>query len=262
MRILIVEDERSSADRLCRLLTEIEEVETEVIGVAQSNAEAAAWFSGTDMHADLILADIQLGDGLSFEALSKAPSSIPVIFTTAYDQYAINAFRFNGIAYLLKPIDREELADALLNVEARLKDAAASLSDRLSDTDQLQAILSALCQRGMRYRERFLINFRDEMKVIPVSEISHIGLIEGSAYLYTLSGKQYCLTQTLEELDSQLNPEKFMRVTRQYIVNVDAVDSLVAHFLGKMHLRLRCYQDTDIIISRAKVPLVKKWLDW
>lgn len=262
MKILIIEDERSNADRLCRMLDAMQEVETQVLGVVRSNSEAREWFAEGLHLPDLILADIQLGDGLSFEALKDAPAGIPVIFTTAYDQYAINAFSYNGIAYLLKPFDQEELTEAFQRVKQQGTDAETDVTSHFSDTQHLQTILNALRDGGVRYRERFLISFRDEMKVINANEVSHIGLVEGTTYLYTLCGKQYCLTQTLEELESQLNPERFMRVTRQYIVNVDAVDSLVAHFLGKMKLRLRYYKDTDIIISRAKVPIVKKWLDW
>lgn len=250
MRILIIEDEKSNADRLCRLLREINEVQTEVVAVASSNAEAIQCLENMQHGIDLILADIQLGDGLSFEALSHINGNIPVVFTTAYDQYAINAFNYNGIAYLLKPIDRQELLCALQKVEQQ------------PVGDSLQSIISALHNGELRYRERFLISFRDEMKVIHASDVSHIGLVEGSTIIYTTTGKQYHLAQTLEELESQLNPQHFMRINRQYIANINSVESLVAHFLGKMRLRLRHYPDTEIIISRAKVSQVKRWLDW
>lgn len=258
MKILIIEDEQSNADRLCRLLRDIPTINTEVLAVASSNAEARDFFTSGGTMPEVILADIQLGDGLSFESLKEAPAHIPVIFTTAYDQYAINAFRYNGIAYLLKPIDPDELLDALGSIEERKVSASQS---HPSDTDQLQQLLATLRDGGIRYRERFLIAFRDELRVVPISNVSHIALIEGDTYLFTTDGKQHPLSQTLEELESELNPNRFMRVNRQYIVSVDAVESLVANFLGKMRLKLRCYKDADIIVSRAKVPMVKKWLD-
>jgi len=260
MRILIIEDEKPSADRLCRMLRDINDVECDVVAVASSNEEAKAWFAENHPTPQLIIADIRLGDGLSFDALQLAPPHVPVIFATAYDQYAVNAFRYNGIAYLLKPVDLQELAHALQKVEERELDNVP-FEATLSDTDQLRQLLSSLRDGGIRYRERFLISFRDEMKVVHVTEVSHIGLVEGNVYLYTNDGRQYFLSQRLEELETQLNPDRFMRVNRQYIVCVDAVESMASHFLGKMRLRLHRYPNTDILVSRAKVPLVKKWLD-
>lgn len=254
MKILIIEDERSNADRLVRLLGNITTPSNEVIGVANSNREAMAMLQSDAFAPDVILADIQLGDGLSFEALQTAPPNIPVVFTTAYDQYAIQAFGYNGIAYLLKPIDPEELAEALQQVAER--------QHRPTDTDQLRELLTALRQNGIRYRERFLIPFRDELKVVSVREVSHIALVEGGVYLFTNTCKMHPLGYTLEEMEAQLDPQRFMRVNRQYIVNVDSVQSLVSHFLGKMKLYIRGYADTEVIISRAKVPVVKKWLDF
>lgn len=253
MKILIIEDERSNADRLVRLLGNITVLTAEVVGVANSNREAMAMLQSDAFMPDVILADIQLGDGLSFESLQTAPPNIPVIFTTAYEQYAIQAFGYNGIAYLLKPIDPQELTEALQQVAER--------QPRPTDTDQLRELLTALRQNGIRYRERFLIPFRDELKVVSVREVSHIALVEGGVYLFTNTGKMHPLGYTLEEMEAQLDPQRFMRVNRQYIVNVDSVQSLVSHFLGKMQLHIRGYADTEVIISRAKVPMVKKWLD-
>lgn len=258
MKILIIEDEQNNADRLCRILSKMDTISPTVLAVVTSNAETRCFFQSGNAMPDVILADIQLGDGRSFESLRFAPAHIPVIFTTAYDQYAIDAFRYNGIAYLLKPIDPEELSEALLRIKDR--QSAGSQTSHPSDTDQLQQLIESLRDGGIRYRERFLVAYRDELRVIPVREVSHIALIDGNTALFTTEGKQYSLPQTLEELEVELNPKDFMRVTRQHIVNVNAVDSLVQNFLGKMRLRLRNYKDEDIIISRAKVPVVKRWL--
>lgn len=261
MNIMIIEDEQPSSLRLSRFLNEISEIESNIVTVASSNEEAIEWFNANHPAPHLIISDIRLGDGLSFRALQIAPPHVPVIFTTAYDEYAINAFRYNGIAYLMKPIDKEELRQAVLKIQSQISDSQSPISSP-STTDQLYALLSNLSEGGMHYRERFLISFRDELKVIPVSLVSHIGLVEGDIFLYTTTGKQYFLSQTLEELESQLDPKRFARVNRQYIVSVDAVDSMVANFLGKMRLRIQGYPDTNIIVSRAKVPLIKKWLDF
>ncbi|MBQ0113009.1 MAG: response regulator transcription factor [Bacteroidales bacterium] len=249
MKILIIEDEYNNAERLNRILDEITEIDTQVLSITSSNTETISFFSKTSVMPDVILSDIQLGDGVSFSALQYAPENTPVIFTTAYDQYAINAFKYNGIAYLLKPIDKQELTEALLRVKER------------TNTESIHSMLSSLIENGMRYRERFLVPYRNELRVINVQEVSHIGLIERCVYLFTNNNKQYSLSQTLEELESELNPTRFMRVNRQYIVNIGAIDSLSASFLGKMKLRIVNYPKTEVIISRAKVSLVKKWLD-
>ena len=262
MRILIIEDEQSNADRLKRML----EGEHEIAGVCASNAEVRAFFAD-EAHADidLILSDIQLGDGLSFESLKTVPTAIPVIFTTAYDQYAVQAFRFNSIDYLLKPIDSEELHAALEKVQSSLQAKRASLSAMVngpSTTDAIAQILASMNSGTIRYRERFLIPHKaDEFLIVPVNEVSHITIREGVVRLCTLNGKTHTLNMTLEEAESQLDPQRFMRVNRQFIVNAAAVSKLSTYFLGKMRIHVTAFQDTEIIVSKDKVASVKRWLD-
>ena len=262
MRILIIEDEQSNADRLKRML----EGEHEMAGVCASNAEVRAFFA-EETHADidLILSDIQLGDGLSFESLKTVPTAIPVIFTTAYDQYAVQAFQFNSIDYLLKPIDSEELHAALEKVQSSLQAKRASSSAMVngtSTTDAIAQILASMNSGTIRYRERFLIPHKaDEFLIVPVSEVSHITIRDGVVRLCTLNGKTHTLNMTLEEAESQLDPQRFMRVNRQFIVNAAAVSKLSTYFLGKMRIHVAAFQDTEIIVSKDKVASVKRWLD-
>ena len=262
MRILIIEDEQSNADRLKRML----EGEHEMAGVCASNAEVRAFFAD-EAHADidLILSDIQLGDGLSFESLKTVPTAIPVIFTTAFDQYAVQAFQFNSIDYLLKPIDSEELHAALEKVQSSLQAKRASSSAMVngtSTTDAIAQILASMNSSTIRYRERFLIPHKaDEFLIVPVSEVSHITIRDGVVRLCTLNGKTHTLNMTLEEAESQLDPQRFMRVNRQFIVNAAAVSKLSTYFLGKMRIHVAAFQDTEIIVSKDKVASVKRWLD-
>ena len=262
MRILIIEDEQSNADRLKRML----EGEHEMAGVCASNAEVRAFFAD-EAHADidLILSDIQLGDGLSFESLKTVPTAIPVIFTTAYDQYAVQAFQFNSIDYLLKPIDSDELHAALEKVQSSLQAKRASSSAMVngtSTTDAIAQILASMNSGTIRYRERFLIPHKaDEFLIVPVSEVSHITIRDGVVRLCTLNGKTHTLNMTLEEAESQLDPQRFMRVNRQFIVNAAAVSKLSTYFLGKMRIHVAAFQDTEIIVSKDKVASVKRWLD-
>ena len=251
MRILIIEDEQSSADRLQRML----EGEHEIVGVCASNAEVKAFFAG-EADVDLILSDIQLGDGLSFESLRTVPSAIPVIFTTAYDHYAVQAFHFNSIDYLLKPIDSEELHAALEKVQS------SKLQVQNSSTDAIVQILESVKSQTIRYRERFLIpHHADEFLIIPVSDVSHITIRDGVVRLCTLEGKHHTLNMTLEEVESQLDPQRFMRVNRQFIISAAAVQKLSTYFLGKMRIHMTAAPDEEIIVSKDKVATVKRWLD-
>ena len=259
MRILIIEDEQSNADRLKRML----EGEHEIVGVCASNAEVKAFFAnGTHNDVDLILSDIQLGDGLSFESLRTIPEVIPVIFTTAYDQYAVQAFRFNSLDYLLKPIDADELHAALKKVSKTLNSKLSTLNCQLSTTDAIAQLLESVKSQSIRYRERFLIPHRsDEYLIIPVSEVSHITIRDGVVRLCTLQGKYHTLNMTLEEVESQLDPQRFMRVNRQYIISAIAVQKLSTYFLGKMRIHMTAAPNEEIIVSKDKVATVKRWLD-
>jgi len=252
MKILIIEDEQSSADRLRRML----EDQHEIVGVCASNTEVRAFFTGK-ADVDLILSDIQLGDGLSFDSLRMVSDAIPVIFTTAYDHYAVQAFRFNSIDYLLKPIDSEELHVALAKVKQ-----LSTFNSQLSTTDTIAQLLESVKSQTIRYRERFLIPHRsDEFQIIPVSEVSHITIRDGVVRLCTLAGKHHTLNMTLEEVESQLDPQRFMRVNRQFIISAAAVQKLSTYFLGKMRIHMTALPDEEIIVSKDKVATVKRWLD-
>ena len=275
MKILIIEDEQSSADRLQRML----EGEHQIVDVCTSNAEVKAFF-GDERHAqvdltssnpltldhqqaslhsshsivDLILSDIQLGDGLSFESLKTVPTAIPVIFTTAYDHYAVQAFQFNSIDYLLKPIDSEELYAALAKVK--------QIVNSPSTTDAIAQLLASVKSQAICYRERFLIPYRaDEYIIVPVSDVSHITIRNGVVRLCTLEGKHHTLNMTLEEVESQLDPQRFMRVNRQFIISAVDVQKLSTSFLGKMRIHMNAVPDEEIIVSKDKVATVKRWLD-
>ena len=278
MKILIIEDEQSNADRLRRMLegepmeqreqsdacissAESRQRKTEgqheIVNVCTSNAEVKAFFAD-DAHAevDLILSDIQLGDGLSFESLKTVPSAIPVIFTTAFDQYAVQAFQFNSLDYLLKPIDSEELQAALGKVQSE------KFKVQSSSTDAIAQILASMKSQVIRYRERFLIPHRaDEYLIVPVNDVSHITIRDGVVRLCTLDGKTHALNMTLEEAESQLDPQRFMRVNRQFIVSAAAVSKLSTYFLGKMRIHVAAFPDVEIIVSKDKVATVKRWLD-
>ena len=255
MRILIIEDEKSSAERLVRLLKACND-DYQVVGIMSSNGEVKNFFASANHDIDLIISDIQLGDGLSFESLGSITETIPVIFTTAYDHYAIQAFKYNGIDYLLKPIDATELHAAIEKVEARRSGASRTTTDAISQ------LLASAQQQPIHYRERFLLPYRaDEYLIILVSVVSHIAIKDGVVRLYTIAGKSHILNMTLDEADSQLDPHRFMRVNRQFIVNASAVEKASTYFLGKMRIHMKSYPDVEIIVSKDKVATVKRWLN-
>jgi len=255
MNILIIEDERSSADRLRRIIESFGP-EYKITAAVESNAEARAFFQAGHTEVNLILSDIQLGDGLSFEALREAPASIPVIFTTAFDHYAVQAFKFNSIDYLLKPVDEQELRDALERVKVSQEDLSPST------TDAIAQLLESVKSQSIRYRERFLIPSRaDEYIVVPASDVSHITIQDGMVRLHTRSGQMHMLGLTLDQAEKELDPQHFMRVNRQFIVNAAAVEKLSNWFLGKMRVHLKGFPGTEIIVSKEKATSVKRWLD-
>lgn len=188
-------------------------------------------------------------------SLRSVPKTIPVIFTTAYDHYAVQAFRFNSIDYLLKPIDNEELHIALNKVKP-------AIVNGLSTTDAIAQLLESVKSQTIRYRERFLIPHRaDEFLIIPVSDVSHITIRDGIVRLCTLAGKRHTLNMSLEEVENQLDPLRFMRVNRQFIISAAAVQKLSTYFLGKMRIHMTAAPNEEIIISKDKVATVKRWLD-
>ena len=253
MKILIIEDEQNNAERLKRLVLEIDKAH-EILDVLPSNASVRAYFEKIKT-IDLILADIQLGDGLSFESLRQAPANIPIIFTTAYDHYAVQAFKYNSIDYLLKPIDIDELRIALSKVK-NVHEAETPVT-----TDALCQLLASVKQPPFRYRERFLISRHgDEQIVVLVDSVSMIGISDGLVCIYTNDGKSYPINMTLDELEKQLDPRYFMRVNRQYIVHASDVLKLSLLFMGKIRVHIKSYPNLEITVSKEKASSVKKWL--
>lgn len=172
-----------------------------------------------------------------------------LVFTTAYDKYALQAFRYNGIAYLLKPVDDEELR-AMLN---RIQNLRAT-------NTHLQSILAMMQQNNQPYRERFLVPYKDGYEVVSVNDISYICTEYKDTRLYLTTGHFFSISMTLEEIESQLNPRDFFRVNRQTIISIHAVSGLKTWFGSKLRVRLANYPDTEVLCSREKASALKTWL--
>lgn len=250
MKILILEDEQRNATCLIRLLNGIDATFA-VEGPLTSIKETVDFFQ-SGKTADLILADIRLADGLSFEALKHAPSSVPIIFTTAYDEYAVQAFKFNSFDYLLKPVDADELEAAI---------DKATKAGRNYAEENLRQLFDSMQKNRCRYRERFLLPYRDGYKTIRVSDINHIETENKTVYLRLNNGTSEPVNVSMDELEQQLNPDCFFRANRQYIINVEHILFIGNYFGGKLIVRLKGYPDTRITVSKEKAQRLKEWID-
>lgn len=247
-KIVIVEDEKLNADRLKRLIREVYPY-AQVIAVLDSVADAVDWFQHQET-PDVVLMDIRLSDGISFDIFEKVAINCAIIFTTAYDEYAVQAFKYNSVDYILKPVEKEELLHALLKVEK----LDSMMNHQLSLNKLLQYV------KPKDYRSRFLVPFRDGYQTILVSQVSCIYVDLKLTKARLVSGKDILLNHSMDDLEKQLDPKIFFRANRQFIIHIDAVDQLVHYFNRKLKVVLYD-SDFEIIVSREKSMLLKEWLD-
>lgn len=250
MDILIVEDEKRNFNRLKRCLEEID-ASFRVSGPVTSIAETVKYLQ-EHVAPDLILADIRLSDGLSFDALRQSAVASPVIFTTAYDEYAIQAFKYNSFDYLLKPVDAEELAAAIAKVRRQKQSA---------QHEDMRQLLEYMQRSNYRYRERFLIPFRDGYNSIQVKEVNHVYLENKVVRLFLNDGTSEFVPYSLDELEAQLNPDVFFRANRQFLIRIDCVERVHHYFNSRLKVHLKGYPKVEIIVSRERATALKEWLD-
>jgi DNA-binding LytR/AlgR family response regulator len=250
MNILIVENEIPAADKLVRALKKIDKSIT-VMGVVETVEETINWLQEKPQ-PDLILMDIQLGDGLCFEIFETINVEIPVIFTTAYDEYTLKAFKVNSVDYLLKPIDEELLKSAL----GKFKKLYADKDPFKRDFKQL------LYEFRNQYKSRFLIKIGDKYRSVLAGEISHFHICERSVFLNDNQGKDNDVDYSLEQLQSMLDPRKFFRINRECIVNIDAIALMHSYSSSRLQLNLKNKEKSDLfVVSRDKVAEFKRWID-
>ena len=251
MKILIIEDEKHNAARLQRIVEEINP-SYQIVAVLQTVSSTVEWLNA---HAvpNVILMDVRLADGLCFEIFSQTGVVSPVIFTTAYDEYAVRAFKVNGIDYLLKPIEKQELIVALDKVKPR----AAGFGPDAGLTE----LLKVFKEHNTVYRRRFLIPSFDGYKTIAVEEIDLVYSEFKVTHLLLKNGSKEIVSQSMEDMEDELDPETFFRANRQIIVNVNCIKSIQNDSNGKLRILLKRNFDTEILVSREKAPVFKGWLD-
>lgn len=250
MRVLIIEDEKMAANRLEKLAKSLND-EIEVLAKIDTVTGSVAWLSENDP-PDLIFMDIQLADGLSFEIFDHTKVDVPVIFTTAYDEYALKAFKVNSIDYLLKPIDADELREALDKLK---KVRPQNLSN---PADQIAKAMEMLTNR---YKQRFLVKTGEHIKSIPTDEIAYFFSRDKASYCHTYENKNYLIDYPLEEIDAKVNPEQYFRVNRKYIISMESINDIISYSNSRLRVVLTHSQDEEVIVSRERVSTFKAWLD-
>lgn len=249
MKILIVEDERLAADKLIKLLKQTV-FDAEVLTVLESVEESVNWFS-TNQKPDLIFMDIQLDDGISFEIFDAVNIDVPVIFTTAYDEYAIRAFKVNSVDYLLKPIEKGALIRALEKFK-RIHPQSTGLNDSL---------VKVINQISKNFKTRFLVRVGLRFQSVPVEEICCFFVEERSAFLNTTEGKIYNLDYSLEQIQKMIDPDRFFRINRNFIVNINCIDEMVSYSSSRIKLKLTGKTFSETIVSRERISDFKSWMD-
>ncbi|MGQ8336823.1 LytR/AlgR family response regulator transcription factor [Sunxiuqinia sp. A32] len=250
MNVLVVENENPAVEGLVGLLKSIDP-DINVIGITQSVESTINWFQG---HADpdLIFMDIQLDDGLCFELFETMKIDIPVIFTTAYNEFMLSAFKVNSVDYLLKPIEEVSLRRAIEKFKSIHYNASIN-------NDVIKQLLNEL-NKG--YKNRFLIKVGDRYKSIPDKEIACFYILERATFLRTVADKDYAIDYSLDNLQEIINPDKFFRINRNSIVNINEINDILGYSSSRLKIRLKSAKPIyDLIVSREKVREFKRWID-
>ncbi len=251
MLALIVEDERLSAERLAHQVNKLQ-ADIEIAGIVGSVDEARSWFRDNSP-PDLVFMDIQLSDGTAFDLLAETTIESPIIFTTAYDEYAIKAFEFNSIDYLLKPIELSKLKSAVEKLQ-RVSPNQNSFS-KTEDLAALQRVITG------EFKKRFLVKIGDQFIPVNSTDIHYFCYDKGSSWIVTLDGKKYLVEHSLDQIENLINPLDFFRINRQFIVTLKAISEIHTYFNSRLLIRLVPEWKEEVIVSRDRVSDFKRWMD-
>lgn len=252
MKILIFEDEHHAAIRIQSLIHKLI-IDADILDVIDSVEDGIEWFN-KNIEVDLIFMDIQLADGVSFSIFQEVDIEAPIIFTTAFDQYSLKAFKVNSIDYLLKPIDEIELQNAIEKYQK------LNQSNNSIPFSTLERIL-VKSQNNKIYKERFLIKSGETYNFILADEIAYFYSEDSLTFIITKKGKRYIYDQTLSQLESDLNPQYFFRINRKQIISLNSIKSIHNYFNSRVKIEIDPIPKDDVIVSRDKVKLFKNWLD-
>ena len=254
MTTIIIEDEKPAARLLQRKL---EKLQINVTVLLHSVEEAIEWFLNHP-HPDLIFLDIQLSDGLSFAIFEAVEIKSAIIFTTAYDEYALRAFKLNSIDYLLKPIDEDDLKIAVNKYKSRVPEKAPENPSLALDFEAIKRMLTNPFEKN--YKKRFTLKIGQHLKVISVDEIECFYSENKGTYLHTFDNRDYLLETTLEVLEQELDPAAFYRISRKFIIPLKAIKEIVVYSNSRLKIILPTYKAEEVIVSREKVADFKNWI--
>ncbi|OUR94545.1 hypothetical protein A9Q87_02615 [Flavobacteriales bacterium 34_180_T64] len=252
MKVAIIEDEIAASENLKYLIHTIDS-NIEILKVLDSVKSSVDYFSKPN-EAELVFMDIHLADGISFEIFDQVSMNIPVIFTTAYDQYAIKAFKVNSIDYLLKPINEDELSDAIDKFKSTPK-------EKLQMNSQLEGMMQLLQTKSKSYKTTYLIHQRDELLPIKTDDIAYFYIETGIVKATTLLNKSYVIDKKLEDIESEIDPNTFHRVNRQFVINRNAITNIKFYFNGKLIINVNPPFSERIVASKAKASEIKNWMN-
>ena len=255
MKIIIVEDEKPAVKKLELFLKKYDPA-IEILGIFTSVAQTVEWLRDSSNQPDLLFLDIQLTDGLSFDIFKQVNIQKPVIFTTAYNEFAIEAFKLNSIDYLLKPLDY----DHLLRAMEKMKSLRANLPDT-GQQQQFEELSLVLSQFQKSYKNRFMVKVGDHIRSVSAENISLFYAEGRTVYLVTNTGKQYIIDYRLENLEDILDPELFFRVSRSFIVQINAIADVLVYSNSRLKIKLHFDFEKEIIVSREKVSQLKTWFN-
>jgi len=254
MKVIIIEDEITASEQLEFLLNKIDS-KIEVIKTLDSVKSSISYLS-KDNSANLLFMDIHLSDGISFEIFNQVNITTPIIFTTAYDQYAIKAFKVNSVDYLLKPIDKDELEKAINKFKALDKSP-----ERDTTSIQVQGLLELLKKETPTYKTTYLVQKQDTLLPIKTDSIAFFTIDTGVTKAITFDNKTFIINEKLEDIEEEINPKQFYRANRQFIINKDSIVNIKPYFTGKLILNINPINKEKIVISRAKSKDFKEWID-
>ena len=251
MKVLIIEDEPQAAQRLETLMKKVVP-ETVILDKLDTISKSVEWMKNHPA-PDLVLLDIHLADGISFKIFEQCEVRSPVIFTTAYDEYALKAFKVNSIDYILKPVDEEELRSALKKLR--------SLSSESANNLKLDNIELAIQMLARKYKTRFVIKVGEHLRSVEVTDILYFVSFEKATFCHTKDNRKNILDFTLDELEEILAPDRFFRINRKYIVSAESIQDMISYTNSRLKLVLKNCDDKDVIVARERVQIFKEWLD-
>ena len=248
-KCLIIEDEFAASSHLAALLKKVQP-DMEILAIVESIKDGILWFNGHP-EPDLIFSDIQIADGLSFSIFDSVRPRSPIIFTTAYDEYAIKAFKLNSIDYLLKPIDEESISFSLKKFGEQ----------QLLTGTRITELMHAVRLDKQNYRLSFLVRYQDRLLPLSTDEVMASYIDNGVVYLLLHNGKHYPVDMNLDDLQQQLDPQQFFRANRQFIVSRKSIQDMAVHFNGRLLLNLKVKTPEAIYVSKERVSAFKRWFE-